>query len=163
MSAGVGQPGGPDPSEFQARITIDLDAKDYARTQFRLRATQIWHNLDDVAAHVEVHVSSSGMGLHFVAWFDENLEFYEEIAMRRAHGDDPRRIDMDIERWSNGLYTGVLFSEKSSRPFEKERRFRDVYDALDHIDAKRDDSNRMGRLAVDGHKADPELARRADL
>jgi hypothetical protein len=147
----------------EGRITIDLDAKDYSASQFRLKATQIWHNLKDDASDVEVHVSSSGLGLHFVAWFDESLQFYEEVVLRRQHCDDPRRIDMDVQRWLQGLYTGVLFEEKSNRAHEKERRFRDIYDALDWIDNQRDDASRIQRLAQDGHKGAPDLAPRADL
>lgn len=142
------------------RITVDLDAKHHPPAEFRLKATRTWHNLQHVAEVVEVHVSSSGKGLHFVAWLTERLEFYEQVQLRREMGDDPRRVEMDVERWLNGLYTQVLFSRKDSRPFEKERGFRDVYDALDFIDARRDDHDRMRAVANEGHKGDPELARR---
>lgn len=154
-----------DESDHGGLITIDLDAKEYGSNQFRLKAVAIWHNLKDIATDVDVHVSSSGLGLHFRAWTDRRLEFYEEVAMRREYGDDPRRIDMDIQRWFNGLYTGVLFEDKDNRDHEKERRFRDVYDALDWIDNQRDDYNRVKRLAKDGHKGAPDLVRRsgADL
>lgn len=150
-------------SDRQGRITVDLDAKEYSATQFRFKATQIWHNLEGITVDLEVHVSSSGKGLHFVGWFDEKLPFHEEVALRRQHGDDPRRVDMDVKRWLNGLYTGVLFEEKSNRAHGKERRFKDVYDALDHIDAQRDDHSRMNALANGGHKRAPSLAARADL
>lgn len=149
--------------ERKGRVTIDLDGKDYPWPQFRLKAISIWHNLDDVCTDVECHVSSSGKGLHFVGWLDEELPFYEEVALRRLHGDDPRRIDMDIQRWRQGLYTGVLFEEKSDREHGKERRFVDVYDALDHIATLRDDGDRMNRLANQGHKGAPGLARRSGL
>lgn len=150
-----------DLERFECRVTIDLDAKDYAAEAFRLRAVRIWHNLDDLADHVDVHVSSSGLGLHFVGWFEERLPFHEKIQIRAANGDDPRRVWMDCQRWLNGLYTDVLFTEKSSRPFSKERRYRDVYDAIDAIDGRRNDANRMERLVEDGHKGAPDLARKA--
>lgn len=147
----------------QARISVDLDAKDYSAEGFRMKAVQTWHNLQRDADDVDVHVSSSGLGLHFVAWFDRRLAFHEEVAMRRAAGDDPRRVDMDVQRWFQGLYTGVLFEEKSNRPHDKERRFHDVYAALDFVDEQRDDHSRVKRLAIDGHKGAPDLARRVEL
>ena len=150
-----------DHADHRGRITVDLDAKDYSRNQFRLRATRAYSQLADDADEVEVHVSSSGLGLHLVAWFEDPLEFHEEIALRRQHGDDPRRVDMDIKRWFQGLYTGVLFEEKGDK--EKERRFSGIFDALDWIDAQRDDANRVKRLANDGHKGAPDLVARANL
>lgn len=149
--------------DYGGRITVDLDAKEYGHNEFRMRAIRTWHNLRDEADDVEVHVSSSGRGLHFVAWYVEDIPFYVEIGLRRMHGDDPRRVGMDCERWYNGLYTGVLFDEKSSRPMTKERGFIDVYDALDFIAAQRDDHDRMARLANFGHKGAPALAARSEL
>jgi len=148
--------------QFASRITIDLDADKYDRDGFDLRATRTWHNLQNDADYVDVHVSSSGLGLHFVAWYEQPLRFHEEVAARRTHGDDPRRTWMDCQRWLNGLYTDVLFEEKDSRPMEKERRFSTVYDALDYIrEHRRNDTKRMKALAEHGHRAAPELARRA--
>lgn len=155
MSAAQDPPG-------ESRITVDLDAKDYSASAFRFRAVRTWHNLQREAVEVDVHVSSSGLGLHFVAWFEDALAFHEQIALRRQAGDDPRRVDMDTERWLNGLYTDVLFEEKDDRPHDKERRFRDVYDALDWIDNQRKDARRIKRLATDGHKGAPDLSRRLD-
>lgn len=149
-----------DGEQFGARVTVDVDAKHHSRAEFRMRAVRTWHNLKREAEHVEVHVSSSGQGLHFVAWYDQRLQFHEEIAIRRGAGDDPRRVWMDCQRWLQGLYTGVLFEEKDQRPQSKERGFRDVYDALDYIDAQRPDYDRMRRLANDGHRGAPDLARR---
>jgi|AntRauMinimDraft_3_1070383.scaffolds.fasta_scaffold01995_4 hypothetical protein len=149
--------------QYRGRITVDLDAKEYSHNNFRTRAVRTWHNLQHDADDVEVHVSSSGRGLHFVAWFEQAIPFHVEIGLRRMHGDDQRRVGMDCERWYNGLYTGVLFDEKSSRPMTKERGFVDVYAALDFIAAQRDDHDRMNRLANRGHKGAPSLATRSDL
>jgi len=149
---------------FESRITVDLDGDKYTHTQFDLEAVKVWHNLQNAADYVDVHVSSSGLGLHFVAWYEQPLQFHEEVAARRSHGDDPRRTWMDCQRWLNGLYTDVLFEEKDTRPMAKERRFSTVYDALDFIRERRsDDYDRMKGLANDGHRAAPDLARRADL
>jgi hypothetical protein len=150
---------------FMQRVTVDLDGTDYPTFQaFRLRATRIWHNLQDAADRVDVHVSTGQEGLHFVAWFEADVPFHDQIRLRREHGDDPRRIDMDCQRWLQlgGRFSDVLFHSKGDRENVKERRFRDVYDALDYIEARRDDGDRMNRLANAGHKGDPELARRVD-
>lgn len=151
---------------FQQRVTIDLDGKHHGSFEaFRLRATRIWHNLDDVADRVDVHVSTGQKGLHFVGWFVDDVPFHEQVAIRRGHGDDPRRIDMDCQRWLElgGRFSDVLFQQKGDRAETKERRFRDVYDALDYIAARRDDYQRVKSVQLDGHRGDPELARRADL
>ena len=150
--------------EFASRVTIDLDGDKYDHGQFDLRAVRIWHNLQESADYVDVHVSSSGLGLHFVAWFREDMQFAEEVAVRRANGDDPRRIWMDCQRWMQGLYTDVLFTEKDGREMSKERRFADVYAALSFVAQNRTtDADRVQRLAEHGHRAEPSLARRADL
>lgn len=149
--------------QYQQRVTVDLDGKDYPTFEaFALRATRIWHNLQDVADRVEVHVSTGQKGLHFVAWFEADVPFSEQIRLRREHGDDPRRIDMDCQRWLQlgGRFSDVLFHQKGDREEIKERRFRDVYDALDYIEGRHDDHNRMRRLAIEGHKGAPDLARR---
>lgn len=150
------------PSDYGARATVDLDWKEYPASQFRMRAIRTWHNLRDAADLVDVHVSSGGMGLHFVAWFEDDVPFHEQVAIRRATGDDPRRVAMDCERWLNGLYTDVLFETKEERPQTKERRFADVYDALDYIYAQRDDHDRMRRLANDGRRGAPGLVHRME-
>lgn len=151
----------PDVSGCETRVTVDLDGKSYSVDGFRQQAIKAYHNLDRHAAHVDVHVSSGQQGIHLVAWFEDEHPFAEQIEMRRAAGDDPRRVDMDCQRWLNGLYTDVLFETKDGRPMEKERRFSDVFDALDYIDGQRlDDHTRMKRVANAGHKGDPELARR---
>lgn len=152
--------------QYGQRVTFDFDGDHYPTFEaFRFAAIKTWHNLDGLAADVDVHVSSGQSGLHFVAWFEEEIPFHEQVAIRRAHGDDPRRIDMDCQRWLElgGLFSDVLFQSKHGRDATKERRFRDVYDALDYINARRDDHDRLKEVAVDGHQADPSLARRADL
>lgn len=159
MSATVD--GGKVADKYSARITIDYDGKGGG---WRFGAVKAWHNLQDIADEVEVHVSSGQHGLHFVAWFVDEIPMHEEIAIRRTHGDDPRRIDMDIQRFQNGIFTGVLFEEKGHESdAKKSRGFRDIHDALDYIDAQQDDHSRMNKLANQGHKGAPDLARRANL
>lgn len=145
--------------EYQGRVTVDLDG--YA-PRMRLRAIQAYHALDRAAERVAVAVSSSGEGLHLVGYFAEPVTFGERIKLRRTLGDDPKRIQIDIERALNGVYTGVLWSEKSESG-EKVREFADVYDALDWMDGGDDlDPERVARYAVDGHKAEPSLARHVE-
>lgn len=142
---------------YRSRVTIDFDGKG---TGWRLEAVKTWHNLQHVADDVEVHVSSGQHGLHFVAWFREDLPMHEKIAIRRNHGDDQRRIDMDVQRFQSGIFTGVLFEQKGHEAgAKKERNFRDVYDALDYIDGQRDDHKRMRNLANDGHRGAPDLVK----
>ena len=150
--------------QFEQRVTIDFDGeKQTGQVGFRTEATRIWHNLNRAAEWVEVHVSTGQEGLHFVAWFEDALDFEGQLRIRRQNGDDPRRTDMDRQRYEqlDGRFTDVLFHQKGDRENPKERRFSDVYDALDYIMARRDDADRMNRLANHGHKAEPSLARRA--
>lgn len=152
--------------QYAQRATIDFDGKhNGSANEFRLNAYRIWHNLRDLADRVDVHVSTGQHGLHFVAWFEDDLAFHDEITVRRDNGDDPRRLDLDEQRWQQlgGHFVDVLFHEKRDAPRRKERRFRDVYDAVDYILAQRDDYRRLKKVANHGHKGDPELARRADL
>lgn len=141
---------------YADRFTVDLDDHGSLEQQ----AVKCWYYLQDVADAVDVHVSSSGEGLHFVAYLADPMPFHKKIEHRRAAGDDPRRIDMEIQRWHAGLQVGVLFTQKGEKT--KERRYRDVWDALDAIeDNQRDDYERMKRLAQRGHKGAPDLARKA--
>ncbi len=144
----------------RGRVTIDLDG--YA-DRFRFKAIRAYHALQRRAERVEVSISSSGEGLHLVAWFDRSLSFAEKLNIRRELGDDGKRIQIDRERARHGVYTGVLWSRKSSNPGgRKDRDFADVYAALDHMDAtNRSDAERMNRLANGGHKAEPSMARAA--
>lgn len=147
--------------DYETRITVDLDG-DHAEN-FALRATRTWHHLRRVADDVEVHVSTGQEGLHFIGWFEEAIPFHRQIAIRREAGDDARRIDMDGQRWLQvgTEFTDVLFHQKGDRETVKERRFRDVYDALDYIRDHADDpADRVRRLANDGHKGAPSLARK---
>jgi len=147
---------------YTDRFTVDLDAKGGGLED---RAVRSWYYLRDVADAVDVHVSSSGKGLHLVAYLTEPMAFYRKIEHRRAAGDDARRVDMEIQRWQAGLQVDVIFQDKDGGSGEdvnvKERRFRDVWDALDHIRAQRDDVARLDRLAEYGHKGDARLARHA--
>lgn len=163
MSATVDYSDEIQPDEYESRLTIDLDAKEFSPSAFRLKAIRSWHNLQDMGADVDVHVSSSGKGLHLVAWFREPLRFHEQVAIRREAGDDPRRTWMDCQRWLNGLYTDVLFEDKDRREFSKERRFSTIYDALDFIaEYQRDDYQRVKSLVNDGHRGAPDLVHRQE-
>lgn len=143
---------------YQTRIPIDLDGDKHAN--FRFEATRVYRNLQRIADDVRAHVSSGQGGLHLMAWFEDALSFEEQIAIRREHGDDPRRVNMDIQRWNEGTFHGICFQQKSSRNTVKERRFSDVADALDYIGERRNDYDRMKRVANHGHKGDPEYSRR---
>jgi len=147
---------------YADRFTVDLD--DHGGLQSR--AVRAWYYLQRVGDAVDVHVSSSGGGLHFVAYLADPMPFHKKVEHRRTAGDDPRRVDMEIQRWHAGLQVDVIFCQKDGQPGEgvkvKDRRFRDVWDALDAIrENSRDPHERMKRLANDGHKGAPELARRA--
>lgn len=155
----------PKVEQYEQRVTIDFDGKDAGSFEaFALEATRTWYNLRREADDVEVHVSTGQHGLHFVAWFEEDVPFFRQVAVRRGNGDDPRRVDMDCQRWLElgGRFADVLFQEKGDRPIAKERRFRDVHDALEYIGARRDDYRRVKSVAIDGHQGDAELARRAE-
>jgi hypothetical protein len=154
--------------EHVGRVTVDIDG--YV-DDFEQTATRAYYNLDHVADETEVHVSSGGEGIHIVGWFKRSVSVPERIHMRRSLGDDQKRIAIDIERAMNGVYTGVLWSDKThnSGPEEspeyrpgKDRDFRDIHDALAHIRVTTtDDAERMARLAEHGHKRAPALAGRA--
>lgn len=146
---------------YADRITVDLDDKGDLETT----AVKSWYYLQRVADAVDCHVSSSGRGLHLIGYLKQPMAFAEKIKHRRAAGDDPRRVDMEIQRWHAGLTVDVVFSDKDGVDGveSKDKRFRDVWDALDYVTAQRDDSDRMRRLANHGHKGEPDLARRADL
>jgi hypothetical protein len=151
-----------DPSEYASRVTVDLDGDKYDVDRFEQVAVRAYHNLEAAADAVEVAVSSSGEGLHLIGWFREDLHFSDEVKIRRTHHDDPRRVDMDCQRWLEGLYTDVLFSSKHGRD-ATQTRYATIWDALETIRHNRtDDVDRVRRLAVDGHKGAPSLARRAD-
>jgi DNA primase len=165
-NAGSPQVKRPVVDHYEDRFTVDIDAK--PGKDLELQAVKTWNRLLDVADAVDVHVSSSGQGLHFVAYLKDSMPFYKKVAMRRTAGDDARRVDMEIQRWHAGLDVDVLFNQKDvpddmGGVKTKERRFADVYDALDFIRAQRDDADRVRRLAVDGHKGAPDLARKANL
>lgn len=147
-----------DHREHRARVTVDLDG--YA-PRFRYKALSAYHALERWADDVEVAVSSSGNGLHLVGWFLEPLEFAEEVRLRRLLGDDPKRVEIDIERALNGIYTGVLWSEKPESG-SKQRGFADVYDALEAIEGSGLSVDRVKAYANRGHKAAPEVARLAE-
>lgn len=146
------------------RVTVDIDG--YVRG-FELLAIRSYYNLKREADEIEVRISSGGSGIHLVGYFNEELPFSRRIQYRRMLGDDQNRIKIDIERFKHGVYTGVLWSEKdvahpdgSTERGTAQRDFGDIHDALDHIRMTRTDpQTRMKRLANEGHRAAPDLAR----
>jgi hypothetical protein len=149
---------------YADRLTVDLD--DHGNLE--AEAVRAWYYLQRVADAVDIHVSSSGEGLHFVAYLTAPMPFHKKVEHRRAAGDDPRRVDMEIQRWQAGLQVDVIFCQKDGGLGEgvkvKDRRFADVWDALDAIrENTRDDYERVKRLANHGHKGAPDLARRSGL
>lgn len=157
-----------DPDRFRGRVTIDLDGY---LPNFEMAAIRAYHNLADVADRVDVDISSSGQGIHLTGWFEQRITFAERVTMRRTFGDDGRRVEFDVERHLNGVYNGVLWSEKhrdtgaetapEHRP-GKDRDFDDIHDALTHMQmTSSDPHDKMQRLAEHGHRAEPSLARRA--
>lgn len=146
-------------SQYQGRVTLDFDG--YA-DQMRYHAIRAYHALDQQAAEVEIAISSSGGGLHMVGWFERSLSFGDRIKLRRSLGGDQKRIEIDIERAMHGICTGVLWSEKD-KSGEKQRGFRDVYDALDALNGgERLDADRVQNYQNGGHKAAPRLSRLVD-
>jgi hypothetical protein len=156
---------------YAGRVTVDIDGY---TPGFETVATRAYYNLADAAAEVEVHISSSGEGIHLVGWFEDDLGLADRLKLRRYLSDDPNRIRIDIERARNGVYTGVLWSEKNantgptrddSKATEtgrKDRSFADIHAALRHMEmTNTDPADRVQRLAEHGHKGAPELARHA--
>lgn len=154
--------------EYAGRVTVDVDG--YVGG-FELTALRAYYNLARIAEHVEVHVSSSGEGVHLVGWLAEDCDFPTRIKLRRQLCDDANRVKFDMERFLNGVYTDVLWTEKDrqhgpeSTPEErpgKDRSFSDIHAALDHIRMNTTtDAERMNRLANEGHRGAPDLAHAA--
>jgi len=155
-------------SEYGGRVTVDVDG--YVGG-FELTAIRAYYNLARIAEHVEVHISSSGEGVHLVGWLSERCDFPSRLKLRRQLCDDTNRIQFDLERFMNGVYTDVLWTQKDrqhspenspeDRP-GKDRSFDDIHRALDHIRmSTTTDAARMSRLANHGHRGEPSLAHAA--
>lgn len=155
-------------SEYCGRVTVDVDG--YVGG-FELTAIRAYYNLARIAEHVEVHISSSGEGVHLVGWLSERCDFPSRLKLRRQLCDDTNRIQFDLERFMNGVYTDVLWTEKDRQPGPesapedrpgKDRCFGDIHRALDHIRMRTTtDADRMKRLANHGHRGEPSLAHAA--
>lgn len=152
-------------SDYRGRVTVDVDG--YV-PNFELTAIRAYYNLARHAEEVEVAISSSGEGVHLTGWFAEHVDFPTRLKMRRALCDDANRVQFDLERFMNGIYTDVLWTEKDrqhspehapeNRP-GKDRSFGDIHDALDAIRMNTTtDADRMNRLANHGHRGEPSLA-----
>jgi len=158
-----------DPREsYRGRVTVDIDG--YVGN-FELVAVRAYYNLARLADEVEVHISSSGEGIHLIGWFSEECDFPTRLKLRRTLGDDQNRLQFDLERFMAGVYTGVLWSQKDRRDSPenapenrpgKDRDFADIHDALRHINmSTTTDHDGLKRLADRGHKGAPELAHHA--
>jgi len=112
---------------YQSRLTIDIDG--YV-PQWRLQAIRAWYELNRIADRVDVHVSSSGTGLHIIAFFEDPEDGYIH---RERLSDDYRRVELDRERRKYGLLDNVSWQRKSANDGEKIRDFTDIWDALDYI------------------------------
>ena len=155
-------------SEYGGRVTVDVDG--YV-SGFELTAIRAYYNLARIAEHVEVHISSSGEGVHLVGWLSERCDFPSRLKLRRQLCDDTNRIQFDLERFMNAIYTDVLWTQKDRQhspenaPEErpgKDRSFDDIHRALDHIRmSTTTDAARMSRLANHGHRGEPSLAHAA--
>jgi len=150
-----------DRDECRGRVTIDIDG--YV-DNFELTALRAYHNLRRAAEHVDVHVSSGEGGLHIIGYFESPKSFPERIHLRRMLGDDQKRINIDIQRFKNGVYTGVLWDQKSRNGSgTKHRDFEDIHDALAFVNRDKNLSpERIKRFAEYGHKRAPELTRHAE-
>lgn len=153
--------------DFTSRVTVDIDGDIRG---FEMVAIRTYHNLSREVETVDIHVSSSGTGLHLIGYTDRDLSKEERITLRRALNDDRARIAFDIGRAVQGLPIGVLWDEKTQafgkgmapRVGTKDRDFSNIHDALDHITrTNRDPYERVQSLAEKGHKGAPELARKA--
>lgn len=113
-----------------SRVTVDLDGY---RDDFALAAVRAYHELDRVAAKVEVRISSSGGGLHLIGWMDQYLDDDEMHRLRRHLGDDAKRVMLDElpEHHRGRAVNNVLWTQKGDG--EADDDFDNFYDALDHV------------------------------
>lgn len=117
---------------YSSRVTIDIDSYE---DDWRMRAVRAYHELDHIAADVEVRISSSGEGLHLIGWFDDRLTDDEKTRLRHHLRDDQKRMELDELRGKVGHTTNVLWTRKAGG--EADVDFTTVHDALDAIDGRR--------------------------
>jgi len=121
-----------------SRVTLDIDA--YIE-DFELTATRAAYQLEHLADKVEVRVSSSGEGVHIIAWFEEQLGKDAKRRLRRTLGDDAKRLELDKRRWRFRQTDNVLWTRKENG--EADQDFDDIDDALDYIRDARDPRERL--------------------
>ncbi len=90
------------------RLTLDLD-----NCTFR----EVLNKLDMVLwffPHKRVEFwLSSRKGYHIIV-YDTGLTFEEALELRKELGDDPKRVEIDEKRFSQGLCCNVLFNSKQN-------------------------------------------------
>lgn len=115
-----------------SRVTIDIDS--YC-PGWRMKAVKAYYNARNAGAvELDVRVSSSGKGIHIVAWFPKLLTDERKTTLRETLGDDPNRMRMDAVRGGVGHTTQVLWSEKRGETAEKH--YEDVWHALETIEER---------------------------
>lgn len=118
--------------ERLCRVTVDIDSYHY---DFELKAIRAYYNAQAAGAvDVDVRISSSGRGIHIIAWFSEILTHHQKMRLREALGDDPNRVRMDEIRGNAGHTTEVLWTQKGGR--ENETGFSDIWHALETIETR---------------------------
>lgn len=152
---------------YYSRLTIDIDGYyDGTRTtgeDFRLRAVRSYYNLQQVADRVDVGVSSSGEGIHMMAFFDDidDPMAQEELTrLRRMHGDDWKRSALDEVRMEEGAVHDVLWTEKGARDgAEADWSGEGIWDALDIVEVNmRSDYEVVRSVASEGVRSITEMS-----
>lgn len=86
-------------------ITLDIDTLDKQVIIFALKKIASYGYENDIT----VRRSSSGKGVHIIAWSNTGLTKKELLALRYISGDDPIRIWLDSQADRVGQ---VLFTNK---------------------------------------------------
>lgn len=123
----------PDPSEVGiSQVSIDIDSYEPGWQWTALRA---FHNAKDAGAvQIDVQISSSGSGIHIIAWFPELLTDAETQVMRETFADDSNRVSMDEERGSVRHTRQVLWTWKGDNRIDTDPE--DVWHALETIERR---------------------------
>lgn len=120
------------PESARCRVTVDIDS--YA-PQWQLTAIRAYYNARAAGAvHIDVRISSSGHGIHLIAWFPTLLSTDQKQRLRATLGDDPNRLDMDRVRDRVNHTTQVLWTQKG--PNQIETHPEDVWHALETIECR---------------------------
>ena len=132
------------------RLTIDID---YYEPNAEMRALRAYHGLRrlDIVDNIEVHVSTSGKGIHIEGHLSERLSDDERYALRRGFCDDTKRVDLDEERGAVGHATDIFWTEKAGNDGERQQ-VDDIWAALDWLERGRSDASRVEQAAKHGRK-----------